>query len=48
MNPIFNIGLQNRMSHMNEGLANLVVDHDRRVTSYSDYEEKQLMALTGN
>lgn len=35
--------LQNRMTQMNEGLASLELD--RRVASYPDYEEKQLLAL---
>ena len=33
------------MTHMNEGLASLELD--RRVASYPDYEEKQLLALNG-
>jgi len=37
--------LQNRMTQMNEGLASLELD--RRVASYPDYEEKQLLALNG-
>lgn len=33
------------MTHMNDGLANL--DRERRIASYPDYEEKQLLALNG-
>lgn len=38
--------LQNRMSHINDGFVS-GWDRDRR-TSICDYEDKQLLALTGN